>query len=247
MIDTGKRNILEENTVQDVINGINGIARKTNDTNAKTNYILLQDTEKRIVETIKRIDEISSEELFDDEILMTVSNVVIDGKTLTPEEKESYIKSHIANRKKSCFNAKRNWQEALNYLQNDILPIVEEIIQPTDTNQAPKAETPKPQSPLQQVINCYSKFSEHYEILKEHNFFRVSESNSNCLQWLKSKQSLAEYFNYIKPESLKRHNWKCIENLFSQKRLASNLSRNGNSFKTETKDFEEIKTILENS
>lgn len=90
------------------------------------------------------------------------------------------------------------------------------------------------------VISLYPKFSEDYNMLIENNF--MHKIDGGLLKWDKSKQSLAEYFNYIKQKG-KRHSWRAVETLFQTSKLSNLLSTNGNTFKTTSKDFKHLLEI----
>lgn len=56
------------------------------------------------------------------------------------------------------------------------------------------------------------------------------QKDGDYLKWLKSKQSVAEYFGYLY-ESDRKKSWKLIEVLFKETRLRHLFSNNGNVFK----------------
>ncbi len=90
-------------------------------------------------------------------------------------------------------------------------------------------------SPQELLVLAYSKqFQKDYYKLIEIGYMRRKETG--YLEWLKSKQSLAEYFG-----SQEKHGrWCDIENLFQHKRLGHLLSvANG-----ESKDFKKLKLLL---
>lgn len=88
-----------------------------------------------------------------------------------------------------------------------------------------------------EVMTIYPKFKKDYEILIENNYMRKSK---DTLQWLKSKQSLSEYFGHQK----KPARWKPIENLFNIKDLKNSYSTNGSQTKGKSADYEELLKIL---
>jgi hypothetical protein len=78
----------------------------------------------------------------------------------------------------------------------------------------------------------YPDFESDYEtLLKDY-----MQENVNGLQWLKSKQSLAEYFGNL-PKKGENHKWADIEKLFNEKNLRQSFSRNGNSYKGQSADY----------
>jgi hypothetical protein len=58
------------------------------------------------------------------------------------------------------------------------------------------------------------------------------------ITWEKTTQSLAEYFGNQKNNG-GNINWKCIELLFGKKGLRNSFSKNGNTFKKTSKDYEQ--------
>jgi hypothetical protein len=84
------------------------------------------------------------------------------------------------------------------------------------------------------LIFQFPEFAKDYQLLKKHEFL---EKTKTGLHWKKSKQSLAEYFNGIKPKIWERMKWNVIETAFREKGLKSSLSRNGNAFKDTSDDF----------
>jgi phytoene dehydrogenase-like protein len=113
-----------------------------------------------------------------------------------------------------------------------------EYFQNLSSLQEQRAE-PAPEA-VGSIAAYYPQFQKHYSKLAD-DYIRPTD---NGLQWLKTKQSLAEYFDAIKPES-KRHNWIILENVFDTKDLKNSLSNNGNSYsKKPSKDFEELQKLL---
>ena len=85
----------------------------------------------------------------------------------------------------------------------------------------------------------YPKFKDDYEMLKENEYLLETVHG---LRWIKSKQSLAEYFHSI-ANSDKKMSWKTLEKIFDVKDLKNSLSNNGNEFKKKSKDFEQWEKI----
>ena len=73
------------------------------------------------------------------------------------------------------------------------------------------------------------------------------EKTGKGLHWKKTKQSLAEYFDSIKPSTMQEMKWQPIERAFGEKNLKNSLSRNGNAFKNKSKDFKEWQKIKNTS
>lgn len=96
------------------------------------------------------------------------------------------------------------------------------------------------------VISLYPQFKQDYQILIDNGYM---QKNGDYLQWLKSKQCLAEYFGDLHKENREQGkiSWKGIEKLFNVKRLTSLYSRNGNIFKITSKDYEKLQTILKST
>jgi hypothetical protein len=91
------------------------------------------------------------------------------------------------------------------------------------------------------IEGYYPLFIKHYPKLKEKEFIEPKELG---LHWKKSKQSLAEYFDAIKPEG-KKHNWRILESIFGESDLRQAASQNGNEFKgKKSKDFDELTKII---
>jgi hypothetical protein len=91
------------------------------------------------------------------------------------------------------------------------------------------------------IVGYYPQFIDHYPKLETAEYIRATDTG---LQWLKSKQSLAEYFSAIKPKD-KSNNWKILENIFGMKDLRNAASQNGNVFKgKKSKDFEGLQEII---
>lgn len=137
MDDFEKQNVFEEKTVQDVFYLIKNTFGNINDTNAKVVYYILKNTERKIEEAIRRIEErieplkgypnITKESLtklcFED-FLMIGSNMEIDGKTLSEEEKQKFVGKKIFD----WIHTKRKWEKLLKTLQEDYLPLVSDIV-----------------------------------------------------------------------------------------------------------------------
>jgi hypothetical protein len=104
----------------------------------------------------------------------------------------------------------------------------------------PEADMERPGFVLS-IAGYYPKFINHYPELEKAKYIRETDTG---LQWLKSKQSLAEYFSAIKPED-KSNNWTILENVFDVKKLRHAASQNGNPFKNKkSKDFEALQRII---
>jgi hypothetical protein len=104
----------------------------------------------------------------------------------------------------------------------------------------PDTQLPEIPGYVLSIAGYYPKFINHYPELENAEYIRVTDTG---LQWLKSKQSLAEYFSAIKPED-KSNNWKILENIFGMKDLRNAASQNGNVFKgKKSKDFKELQII----
>jgi len=84
------------------------------------------------------------------------------------------------------------------------------------------------------LIFQFPEFAKDYQLLKKHGFL---EKTKTGLHWKKTKQSLAEYFNDVKPKTWEKMKWNAIEVTFREKSLKSSLSRNGNAFKETSEDF----------
>lgn len=87
------------------------------------------------------------------------------------------------------------------------------------------------------VMAIYPSFKKDYEVLTKNNYMRKI---GDTLQWLRSKQSLSEYFGHQK----KPTNWKIIENLFSVKDLKNSFSSNGCNTKGKSLDYIDLMKIL---
>ncbi|GHV79154.1 hypothetical protein AGMMS49944_09450 [Spirochaetia bacterium] len=94
------------------------------------------------------------------------------------------------------------------------------------------------------VINEYPQFAKDLPLLKG-RCITDNETKDGYI-WIKSKQSLAEYFGFMghKPTP-----WKIIENLFNEIDLKNSFSSNGNAYgkNKPSTDYIEIKKILENT
>jgi hypothetical protein len=115
--------------------------------------------------------------------------------------------------------------------------------EPAPNTQAPEADVLQPSDLLfvSAIAGYYPLFSSHYSKLKKAQFI---ESNGTGLHWKKSKQSLAEYFDAIKPKD-KSHNWKILETTFNVLNLRQAASQNGDAFKgKKSKDFMELERII---
>jgi len=93
---------------------------------------------------------------------------------------------------------------------------------------------------LNRLIKIFPKFSLDYKHLMEYGYFDITDYG---LKWLKSKQSLAEYFQSIKPDDMKKISWSTIQYHFGEKNLKNSASSNGNPFHKPSKDFEKWKKI----
>jgi hypothetical protein len=110
--------------------------------------------------------------------------------------------------------------------------------EPAPDTQAPEAGIP---GFVLSIAGYYPKFLNHYPELEGAEYIKKTDTG---LQWLKTKQSLAEYFSAIKPKT-KRNNWVILENIFSVKDLRSAVSQNGSPFKgKKSKDFEALQGII---
>jgi len=87
---------------------------------------------------------------------------------------------------------------------------------------------------INHLITVFPEFETDYPLLIKHEYLEITKTG---LHWKKTKQSLAEYFNSIKPKTWKEMKWNPIETAFGEKNLKSSLSRNGNVFKGASEDF----------
>lgn len=109
------------------------------------------------------------------------------------------------------------------------------------THVPPKKRTVRENKEIE-VFNHYPDFKTHYDFLVENGYMMIE--NDKNLKWNKTKKSLAEYFNMIKPVN-KNNKWKIIENLFDVKDLKSLLPHDSNAYgKIESEDFIELKEKL---
>lgn len=90
------------------------------------------------------------------------------------------------------------------------------------------------------LIASFPQFEKDYKLLSEKEYLKITDKG---LRWLKSKQSLTEYFKSIKPAELKRIPWTKIGFLFGEKDLKNSASANGNEFKGTSVDFTEWQRI----
>jgi hypothetical protein len=108
--------------------------------------------------------------------------------------------------------------------------------QKTEQERVMDLEKPAPKSRAYTMASSlflyYPDFESDYETLLQ-GYMRETD---NGLQWLKSKQSLAEYFGNL-PKKGKNHKWADIEKLFNEKNLRQSFSRNGNSYKGQSADY----------
>jgi hypothetical protein len=106
-------------------------------------------------------------------------------------------------------------------------------------------ETPDAQIPVMAaaVINEYPQFAKDIPILISNTYMAKTDTG---YIWLKSKQSLAEYFAGL-PRKTKKMSWKPIHNLFDTKDLNNAKSSNGNVFKNTSKDYIELQKILKST
>jgi hypothetical protein len=95
---------------------------------------------------------------------------------------------------------------------------------------------------VQDLSRYYPQFDDDYELLIENGFIEPQEGGFFKLKDGVHKQFLAEYFHSIKPDN-KKMEWQLIEKIFRTKGLANNLSRNGNEYKSKSKDFEKWEEI----
>ena len=89
----------------------------------------------------------------------------------------------------------------------------------------------------------YPQFKTEYQILIDNGYM---QKNGDYLRWLKTKKCLAAYFGDLHKTSCKQGkiSWREIEKLFDENGLAHFYSRNGNAFKTVSKDYEKLQDIL---
>lgn len=87
------------------------------------------------------------------------------------------------------------------------------------------------------VAAYYPQFEKDYDLLLSNGFMI---KNGDGLKWIKSKQSLAEYFSSQKEIG---STWKDIENLFDEKGLGHLVS----VAEYKSKDFKELQKILKKS
>jgi len=90
------------------------------------------------------------------------------------------------------------------------------------------------------LITSFPQLSKDYKLLSENGYLKITDKG---LRWLKTKQSLAEYFKSIKPTELKKIPWTMIGNIFGEKDLKNSASANGNEFKGTSVDFTEWQKI----
>lgn len=90
------------------------------------------------------------------------------------------------------------------------------------------------------VMALYPQFKNDYQKLIANGYMA---KDGDYLKWQKSKQCLAEYFKNI-CRGDKKMSWKEIHTLFKESTLSQSLSRNGNAYKSESKDYENLKKIL---
>jgi len=98
---------------------------------------------------------------------------------------------------------------------------------------------------LNPLLSLFPKFSSDHELLIKHGFLEITEDK---LSWRRSKQSLTEYFQSIRPEGMEKIRWSIIEKCFGEKNLKNSASSNGNPFHKSSKDIEKwqkIKSTLE--
>jgi hypothetical protein len=104
-----------------------------------------------------------------------------------------------------------------------------------------EARREEPPKEADQVFLFYPEFKRDYQWLEEENFL---ERNGDRLKWLKSKQSLSEYFGCQKKAKGRNVEWKFIEALFEVTGLKNSFSKNGNSYgKNHSKDYEKLLEI----
>jgi hypothetical protein len=85
------------------------------------------------------------------------------------------------------------------------------------------------------LIASFPELTRDYPLLINKGFLKDTNKGP---RWLKSKQSLAEYFKN-QPSKIKRIPWTMIGNIFDVKNLKNSISSNGNGPKKESKDYEE--------
>lgn len=99
---------------------------------------------------------------------------------------------------------------------------------------------------INNLITYYPEFENDFLLLKDNDYLEKKEKK---LYWKKTKQALAEYFEYIKPSRMKEMRWQPIEMAFVLKdnevvnNLKNSLSRNGNAFKEKSLDFKKLLEI----
>jgi uncharacterized protein YrzB (UPF0473 family) len=102
------------------------------------------------------------------------------------------------------------------------------------------------------IFEKYPKFKKQFVFLQNtrdsndnpNPYITVTE---NTIVWVKSQQSLAEYFGGLKKPTKTNHSWKKIEELFNVKDLRHALSSNGNMFKNMSKDYATLLQLLQTS
>ena len=90
------------------------------------------------------------------------------------------------------------------------------------------------------VMTYYPQFGKDFQKLIDGRCMKRIE---NGLQWLYSKQSLAEYFKSL-PKNGRSMHWQEIEILFDVKNLKAAASTNGNWRKKTSKDYMKLKELL---
>ncbi len=125
------------------------------------------------------------------------------------------------------------YESKINALENKVNELTSELYAKNKLIEELKLSNHSPQENL--VLAHSERFRQDYDKLIELGY--MCKADGGYLIWLKSKQSLAEYFGYQK----KRAKWKDIENLFQTKRLSHLLSVTDNV----SKDYLELKTLLQ--
>ncbi|GHV75263.1 hypothetical protein AGMMS49942_00840 [Spirochaetia bacterium] len=85
---------------------------------------------------------------------------------------------------------------------------------------------------LRILFTFYPNFKKDYMLLKDKFFIEIPGG----LKWIKSIQSLAEYFG----NQNTRNRWSFIEAVFKVENLKNHFSTNGNPFKGNSKDYQKL-------
>jgi hypothetical protein len=133
-----------------------------------------------------------------------------------------------------------NYQKYIAYIdivieRLNVLPVKQQETPPA-TQETHLQSTPAETT----VMTYYPQFGKDFQKLIDGRCMKRIE---NGLQWLYSKQSLAEYFKSL-PRDGKQMHWQEIEILFGVKNLKAALSTNGNWCKKTSKDYMKLKELL---